>query len=178
MEWTCECGSFAAEVDPSKHTRAVCYCKSCRDFVTRLGKAAVLDEGGGNDLFQVAPEQVTIKRGAEHLASTRLTEKGPLRWYVTCCDTPLANTLMSPAWPFLTLQTAWAADPGELDPVSIRVNKRDALARVPDAPHGVRRLMLEFFSRALKSRLSGGWRKNPLFDQNGKPLAAPADLGR
>lgn len=172
MEWTCRCGQVAAEVDPSGGTRAVCYCRSCRRFAELTGAADALDAQGGSDLYQVAPENARITRGADKLTWMRLTEKGPLRWHTTCCNTPLANTLDTPAIPFLTLMSHRFADPDALGPVSIRVNRRYATGRVPDdATGGLLPLMLRFARRAVKSRLTGGWKRNPLFDDQGKPIA-------
>lgn len=174
MRWTCRCGGVTARVDVAQGTRAVCYCPSCRDFAKRLGASDRLDTAGGSDLFQVAPEAVTIESGGDRLAWLRLTERGPLRWFTTCCNTPLANTLPTRAIPFLTLQSAGFEAAEALPPVAARVHRRYATARVPDDGDGVWRLYREFAVRALRSRLTGGWRKNPLFDADGTPVGAEA----
>lgn len=172
MEWTCRCGALAAEVDPSEGIRAVCYCASCRRFAEMTDAVDALDAAGGSDLFQVAPERMRFtKGGAENLTWTRLTEKGPNRWFTTCCNTPVANTLATSAWPFVTLQTHRFADPEALGPVVARVNRRDATERVPDGGKGIGYLMRNFLKRALKSRLTGGWKKNPFFGPDRKPVA-------
>ena len=175
MEWTCRCGAVAAEADAKGGTRAVCYCPSCRRFAELTGAEASLDPQGGTDLYQVAPEAARITRGADRLAWMRLTEKGPLRWYTTCCNTPFANTLTTPAIPFLTLMSHRFADPEALGPVRARVFRRHATGRVPDdAAGGMWPLYAQFVRRSLRSRLTGGWRRNPLFDDTGRPIAGGA----
>lgn len=172
MEWSCRCGSFSAEVDTRRGVRAVCYCSSCRDFAKRCQAEQSLDDAGGSDLYQVAPEAVKFQRGADNLTWLRLTQKGPLRWYTTCCKTPVANTLASPAIPFVTLQTHRLSDPSALPEVSVRVFRRDATARAPDGGKGVMTLFLNFAGRALRSRVTGGWRHNPFFNDAGQPVAS------
>lgn len=99
MEWTCRCGAVAVEIDPRGGTRAVCYCGSCRRSSALTDASDALDAYGGSDLYQVAPENARITRGADKLAWVRLTAKGPLRWHTTCCNTPFANTLPTPSVP-------------------------------------------------------------------------------
>ncbi len=176
MEWTCRCGAFAAEIDIARGIRAVCYCNSCRDFALRTHAGEALDAAGGSDLYQVAPEQVRITRGRDKLAWMKLTEKGPARWYTTCCETPVANTLVTRALPFVTLQSHRFADAEELGPVSVRVFRRDATARAPDGGKGAFALYMNFARRMLRSRLTGGWRRNPFFTEAGDPVGPRKDL--
>jgi len=174
--WTCKCGQVALAVAPKGGTRVVCYCNSCRDFATRLGAGDILDAWGGSDLYQVGPEAAQFLRGADKVAWTRMTDKGPARWFTTCCHSPLANTLPTRAIPFLTLQTAYLSNKDILPPIDIRVFRKFATGRVPDTNYGQGRLLREFAVRSLKSRLSGGWRRNPLFDDAGLPIAANVPL--
>lgn len=175
MEWTCRCGAVAAEVDPKGGTRAVCYCSYCQDFARRTDAEAALDPQGGSDLYQVAPEAVTITRGAGNLAWMRLTDKGPLRWYTTCCNTPVANTLDRRSVPFVTMMAHRLSDPDALGPVRVRVFRRNATGRVPDdGTGGTLPLYLGFARRVLKSFLTGGWRRNPFFGSDGRPIAEGA----
>ncbi|MEQ9040477.1 MAG: DUF6151 family protein [Silicimonas sp.] len=178
MEWTCRCGAVAAEIDPRGGTRAVCYCGSCRRFSALTDAGDALDAYGGSDLYQVAPENARITRGADKLAWVRLTAKGPLRWHTTCCNTPFANTLATPSVPFLTVMSHRFSDPDALGPVAIRVFRREATGKVPDdGTGGTLPLLLAFVPRALKSRLTGGWRRNPLFDDHRRPIAGGRMLG-
>lgn len=172
MEWTCRCGAVAADVDPKGGTRAVCYCQSCQRFAALTDATDALDAQGGSDLYQVAPENMRMIRGADKLTWVRLTEKGPLRWRTTCCNSPVANTLDRRSIPFVTLMSQRFVEPDKLPPVSIRVFRRYATGRVPDdTSGGTVRLMAGFARRALKSRLTGGWKRNPFFTASGQPIA-------
>lgn len=174
--WTCNCGEVALSVAPKGGTRVACYCNSCRGFATRLGASDILDEFGGSDLYQVAPDAARFLNGADKVAWTKMTDKGPARWFTTCCHTPLANTLPTRAIPFLTLQTAYLSEKDALPPIEIRGFRKFATGRVPDTKYGHGRLLREFAVRALKSRLSGGWRRNPLFDDDGRPIGTKVSL--
>ncbi len=174
--WTCNCGDVVLDVTPKGGTRVVCYCESCRGFVARLGADSILDDWGGNDLFQVAPEAAVFMSGADKLAWTKMTDKGPARWFTTCCKTPLANTLETRTVPFLTLQSAYFDTQDDLPPIEIRVSKSGAKGRVPKSNGGMGRLLRQFAVRSLKSRITGGWRRNPLFDGAGQPIAAQVPL--
>lgn len=169
--WTCRCGQVALTVAPEGGTRVVCYCNSCRGFATRLGASNILDECGGCDFYQVAPEAAQFVKGADKVAWTKMTDRGPSRWFTTCCLTPLANTLSTPAIPFLTLQAAYLSKKDMLPPIEIRVFRKFANGHVPASKYGQGRLLREFAVRSLKSRFFGGWRRNPLFDDVGKPIA-------
>lgn len=172
MEWTCRCGAFAAEVETRRGIRAVCYCESCRAFAERTGATGALDAAGGSDLFQVAPEEVLFLKPDAPLAWIKLTDKGPARWFTTCCNTPVANTMPTPGIPFVTLMSHRFADPDALGPVRARVYRRFATQRVPDDGGGTGALLRNFAVRALRSRLTGGWRRNPFFTTTGEPIAA------
>ena len=92
MDWECSC-AVAAKVDISRGTSAVCYCQSCREFSHRTEVYGELDQAGGLDLFQVAPEEFKILKGAENLTWMRLTKKVRCagtrpalipRWHISC----------------------------------------------------------------------------------------------
>lgn len=174
--WTCKCHQVALTVALEGGTRVVCYCNSCRGFATRLGASDILDECGGCDLYQVAPEAARFVKGADKVAWTKMTDKGPARWFTTCRHAPLATTLPTRAIPFLTLQTAYLSKKDTLPPIEIRVFRKFATGHVPGTKYGQGRLLREFAVRSLKSRLSGGWRRNPLFDDVGMPISTNVSL--
>ena len=70
---------------PTDGFRCVFYFKSCRGFADDCDASNLLDEWGGCDLIQFGADKVRFRKGAENLAWTKMTEKGPLRWYTTCC---------------------------------------------------------------------------------------------
>ena len=174
VTWTCECGLVEARV-PARGARVVCYCESCRAFVERLGCADRLDAEGGNDLFQVDPSEVKIVAGADRLAYLRVTEKGPLRWYATCCNTPMANTLATRAVAFASFQSHDLRPQEGLPEVGARVNLRGATGHVEGARGSVWPMILGLLGRTLRGYATGAWRRNPFFDASGKPIAVRAD---
>ena len=172
--WSCACGAVKARAE-GEGTRAVCYCSSCREFAERFGRAGWVDPSGGCDLYQTAPECVVLTEGADQLRWTKLTPKGPLRWYARCCGTPMANTLGTRNIPFVTLQVVGFDDPDKAGPVVARVNRQGATGPVPDDAGGLPTLLWTFAKRALASRLSGRYKKNLFFDAAGEPIAGRQD---
>lgn len=169
--WSCGCGAVAATV-PVEGSRLVCYCESCRGFVERLGAEDRLDDAGGNHLIQVTPSQVTLIKGSEKIRWMKMSQKGPMRWYAACCNTPMANTLSTRAVAFASFQTHDIAPQDALPEVSARVHLKGALAHVEGPRGGVGPLMRALLGRTLKSWVSGTWRRHPFFDAAGHPIAA------
>ena len=176
MKWTCDCGKVRLSISPGQGTRLVCYCSSCRDFAERFDAGETLDAAGGADLYQTSPESVTIDQGRDNLAWIKLTQKGPVRWYATCCNTPMANTLTTRSIPFATILSANVDDKGALGPVIARVNRRDATAHITEDAGSSGKAIRAFFWRAVKSRLSGAYKRNPFFDNDGKLIASGETL--
>ncbi len=115
-------------------------------------------------------------RGTEHLRWMRLTEKGPLRWYASCCDTPMANTLASAKFPFASFQVNELEPKSALPPVRAHVNLIGATAHVSAPKGSILPLMLSLLAKVAKARITGRWRNNPFFDDNDKPIAAQQEL--
>jgi hypothetical protein len=174
---SCRCGKVSGHVagaSPKAANRIVCYCDDCQAFVHHLGRADLLDAHGGTDIVQVAPACVTFDRGAEKIAGLRLTPKGLYRWYASCCNTPLGNTL-SPAIPFVGIvaQAFEDADRSFGKPIGAILGK----FAVGSPPPGSARLNLPLLARALRTilgwRLSGKAWPHPFFDRESrKPIRA------
>ena len=177
MRWSCKCGAVEATVMPNKGARLLCYCSHCQAFAKTLGAADALDDAGGSDILQTAPDSMTIERGKEHLKCLQLTEKGPLRWYANCCNTPIANTLQTRSVPFLSVMSFRLDNPDDAGPILARVNRKDATAHIEGDAGSMRKVVVAFALRALKSRLNGGYKHNPFFDTNGSPIAHPEPVG-
>lgn len=172
LKWSCACGKVQGEWTPGSSSRIVCYCESCRGFVQSLGADDILDSAGGNDLLQTAPDAFHFIQGQDLLAWTKMTEKGPTRWYTRCCNTPVANTLGSPAIPFLSLQTAYFQPPERTGKIVARVNKKGATGHIEGDMGSAWRMLFAFIVRALKARVSGAYKNNPFFDAQGQRIAA------
>jgi hypothetical protein len=180
----CRCGTVQGFVaNPRSVNRAVCYCGDCRAFAYALGRERdVLDERGGSDVIQTLPKNVTFTRGIESLACLRLTEKGLLRWYAGCCNTPIANMLGSPKFSFVGLVSGCLEQPGtSLDevfgPVRVWVHTQGAKGDPKPRQVGVASTIGWFLVTTLKARLNGDYKRNPFFRaETGAPIVPPRVL--
>lgn len=171
----CRCGQVRGRVlNVSLETtnRTVCYCDDCQAFHHHLGCEDLLDEHGGIDVVQVAPATVAFD-GHPQVAGLRLTPKGLHRWYATCCNTPLGNTL-KPSIPFVGIGISAFETPASLrdevfGPARARVQRRFAIGTPPrtSALSGVG--MALHIARVLATwKLRGAW-PNPFFARTGQP---------
>src|SRR3954453_16231866 len=169
----CRCGEVVgvvANAAPQKVNRAVCYCDDCQAFAHQLGRPDLLDDRGGSDIIQIAPATLTLVRGQHRIAGLRLTAKGLFRWYASCCNTPMGNTL-TPKIPFVGIvaQTfeggARRADSVFGAPVGAIFGKY-AIGEGPAGSTGLNlRLMLRAIGKVLGWRLRGKAWAPPLFKQ-------------
>jgi hypothetical protein len=169
---TCSCKTMAWSVvthAPGRHI--VCYCKDCQSFARHLGHDTTLDAQGGTHIFQTAPKDVQILRGLEQLRVLKLSDQGLLRWYAGCCNTPIANTLAKPDWPFVGV--ILPPDATAFGPVAARVHTTSANGEV-DAS-GFVMTGLGFVWRALNA-LGTGKTASPFFDDDRQPVRAPQVL--
>lgn len=176
VTWRCACGAFEAEIAPVKGTRCICYCRDCQAFLAHLGKQEIADGQGGTDLYQTMPDQVRITRGAEHLAALKLTDKGPIRWYTTCCKTPVCNTGARRAVPLASFPVHFLDAPQAIGPVIARVNRKGARGHIEGETGSVGRVIVSFIGRALVALVTGRYRRTPFFDAEGRPVAKPKRL--
>ena len=176
----CRCGAVrgVAAVSPSTGNHAVCYCDDCQAFQHFLGREQdVLDSQGGTDIFQMSPVKLTLSAGAERLACIRLTPKGLLRWYTSCCNTPIGNT-RGAGVPFIGLVCACLHGPAAaLGPIRARAFPESAKGGASAVPKDGAPLLL-ILARVLgfivRWRLRGDHRRSPLFDSaTGAPRAVP-----
>ena len=180
----CSCGSFRAVLRPPRGTRAVCYCHDCQAFAHYLGlPEGMLDEAGGTPIVAVRPRHVVVVAGAEHLACMALTERGMLRWYTQCCNTPIGNTPRSiPQHHLGLVHSCLEGGSAELEasfgPVKMRVNRNSAKSPIAPVPASTFvPALLRFTAAMLWARLSGRYKFNPFFDpRNGAPVVKPRVL--
>lgn len=171
----CACGSLHGEIlglEPSNCNRCICYCDDCRAFARFLGKEeTVLDPLGGTEIVQLSPARIRLLRGEEHLAAIRLSPRGPLRWYASCCMSPLGNTVEGSRLPFAgMIRPTLRPPPGKNDeavfgPVRGTVYGRYALGDSGQAglhPGIPKRMALRLLRLILSWKLQGAARKSPL----------------
>lgn len=165
----CRCGALQGEVDVTgSAVRAVCYCRDCQAYARALGADDVSDSAGGTEVVATLPARVRITCGFDRLACLSLSPNGLLRWYASCCTTPIANTPRNPKVPYVGLMhTCLAGDDGSraksFGPVNVRVNTGSARHPVRGTPMRTFGAVARLAASAAYARLSGSWRRNPFF---------------
>ena len=184
MKLACRCGQVEGRIDPQRvHARASCYCRDCRAFARWLGGPELLDAAGGTDILAMAPDGLQITRGFEKVACMSLGPRGLLRWYASCCRTPLGNVPRDPRLYYLGVPVPAIAEPVDAVEAAfgprgrIAVNAGSAIA--PVASPRLARLAgtLRIVAGVLSARLRGR-RNRVLFDADGLPLREPLVRGR
>jgi len=181
---SCHCGSVRGTLhDAERGRQMVCYCDDCQTFAHHIGAGGTLDDNGGSHVVQSTPSRVTIESGAEHLGCVRLSPKGALRWYATCCKTPMANLAPGAGLPFIGLSKAFVADDtvdAVVGPVQARVCGEWARGDAPSGTHaGMPKLLM---ARAavglLGDALLGRAKPSPIRHADGSLIAEPTVLTR
>ena len=186
LSLACECGAVRAivrDVSPSEGDYVVCHCTDCQQFATRFDAAhRILDAHGGTHLYQSRCARLETTKGKEHLAAIHLTDKPTLRWYASCCDTPMFNTYANGKLPYVT-SLLGNADSGAVEaalgkPIGA-LHTADAPVRVEGVPEmSMAQLLRRFFKRMVKDVFSGDRRRSALFDpETLQPIAAPQRVG-
>ena len=177
----CQCGAVKAVLDSiGISNRLICYCTDCRAFAHFLGKASyVLDNRGGTEIVQVAQQHLHFCQGEKFLAAVRLSEKGMIRWYATCCATPIGNTLASRKTSFIGLIHT-CLDRQQMDKdfgakVAV-LNTDTALGKPKPKQRGLLGVITRFIWIVVTNRVSGRYKKSPLFNSSGLPRVTPQIL--
>ena len=163
---------------------AVCYCKDCRAWAHVLGRQAdLLDAAGGMAIVAAQPSSVRFTDGVDRLACASFSKRGLLRWYASCCRTPMGNTVRNPKQHFVGLARI-ALDPaplpGEDGPPRIRLFAPSATAPVTATPVAMGLSLVGIVGRATLAVVTGRWRRNPYFAdvEHGTPLRTPQLVDR
>lgn len=181
----CRCGAVrgvARDAVPSKINHCFCYCDDCQAFAHYLGRADdVLDVHGGTEIVQMSPANVAFVEGVDKIEAIRLTEKGLVRWYAGCCNTPIGNTMATGGVPFIGVVRAFIAAPANaLGPIRGRAFTKSAKGGSDAVPKdGLPELLLvaRMLGKLLRWRLRGDHTRSALFDAaTGKPLVEPRVL--
>ena len=176
----CRCGTLHGRVALPAFGQAVCYCTDCRAYAYFLQREReLLDDAGGTQVVATLPERVHFEpQGLEALACMSLSERGILRWYASCCNTPIGNTTRSARVPYVGLvHDCLTADPSRsleasFWPLRMRVHTKSATRPVAATPL----VMLAVMLGSAKPMLEAWWqgdsrRANPFFDaQTGRPI--------
>ena len=188
VEIRCSCGKFsglARGIAAGRGHHGVCYCDDCQLFQHYLGKADdVLDDHGGTQIFQMSSARFAIAQGEERLACLRLRPGGLCRWYASCCNSPLGNTMDKPGLPFVGVITACMHAPMldvVLGPLKFRVHGRFALGDARSLGADDRaslRTVLRTVAKLARWRLAGGHKRSPFFAVDGALRVTPNVLSR
>lgn len=178
----CHCGEVqghASDVTPSGGNRVVCCCSDCQEFATKLNCSAnILDEFGGTEIFQIAQSQLHIDKGHDKLHCLRLSEKGLLRWYASCCNTPIGNTINA-KMPFVGVIHTFMDVPDResvLGPVRAVVQTQHALGEPTYPKHSAKfplGITLRIVRKMLSWKLRGMQSPSVFFDEQGRPVVEP-----
>ncbi|MBU2887642.1 hypothetical protein KO507_17890 [Gilvimarinus agarilyticus] len=182
VELKCFCGQLrgSLQVVPSSSFHVHCLCCDCQKYAEVLGaKERILDEHGGSELFQTYPAFLKITQGHEHISCVQLEPKGIYRWYASCCNAPLANTMGKASVPFVGVSVKLMQFAGEdekrraLGPVCLKAFGKYAVGEaMPVDVHP--RFPVSFMPRILwfmlKGALSGKAKPSPFF-ADGRPVA-------
>ena len=187
----CKCGRLRGSVANVKAVNRVkCYCPDCQAFAHFLGKGSeTLDPYGGTNIVQMLPKNMVFTQGTEVLACMRLTEAGLLRWYTTCCNTPIGNTLPSSKMSFIGLiHNCLDASPERFSSESldnsfgtacIPVHTQYAKGELQPKPLGFVVTILRNITRMLRARIDGSYKQTPFFSTDtDTPIVTPKILSR
>lgn len=178
LEFSCACGQLQGQIADEAiafGTHLVCYCRDCR--ATQLYFNQPDPAPGPVDLWQTTPDAFDIQKGADKLGLFRLGPRGAMRWFATCCNTPMFNTATTPKVPFAVIQVDRITSPDRLGPVVGKAFVPKSSGKT--AHQGLGRIILKTLPRIAGALLSGRWRKTPFFDvDTGKPVADPVIPGK
>lgn len=186
IQLSCECGQvkgIATNISPDNGNHVVCCCCDCQAFVHHLNKHdSVLDEFGGTRLYQTSQSQVKITQGAEKIVCLRLTKKGITRWYTSCCNTPLGNTVSGKV-PFVGIISSFIQQDLEAEKVlgPIRAYVQTQYATKPpthsnqNAKFGLG-ITLRIVSKILGWKIRGMGKPSAFYDEQGKSVVKPIVL--
>lgn len=177
----CTCGQVQGkteDVNAQRGNRIHCCCADCQRFAILLKQEhAVLDQYGATDIFQMPLAHVHITHGHEHLGLMRLTPKGLNRWYTTCCNTPIGNTLGGKA-PFIGvihnfMQHTQSRDQ-ELGETRGYIHCQSAILPVPEPLQAsFFKVSLRVLGKLISWKLKGLHQPSAFFDENARPIVKP-----
>jgi hypothetical protein len=173
----CRCGKLQGHVVPSTvAVRAICYCKDCQAYARFIDTAGVADQDGGTEVIASLPQHVHFTAGLDKLACMSLSERGLLRWYAGCCNTPIGNTPRHPKLPYVGLiHSCLEGDSPSIESSfgrrRIAVNTKSARNAVRSTPIASTVAVLRLMTSSLVTRLGGTYKNNPFFrSDTGRPI--------
>lgn len=177
----CECGHVQGTVDAGHaYTRATCYCRDCQAYARWLDKPGLMDARGGTDIVAMNPAAVRITSGDDRVACVSLGDKGLLRWYASCCRTPLGNTPRDGKTAYVGMLAAALSPPAAVDQAfgpagHTVINVKSAQGEVKPRPVAFVVDGLRILRGILGARFRGQ-APSLFFDDQGQPIRTPEVL--
>jgi Family of unknown function (DUF6151) len=181
----CQCGTLRGYVSPPDMAyRGVCYCKDCQAFAHFLERSgdAVLNELGGTEIVATLPRHVHFTQGNEALVCMSLSDTGLLRWYTSCCNTPIANTPRDFKTSYVGLIHSCLSKRApsleeSFGPVRMVLQTKSAKGHVKSTPMSNTVTLLKIMKSVIATRMSGNYRRSPFFvGDSGIPIKQPRVL--
>lgn len=186
VKLSCACGEVEGtlEVHQNDSFHVECLCCDCQNFAKQINNEGFLKSYGGTEIFQTYPSYVTITKGEDKISSIRLSPKGLLRHYTSCCNTPIGNMMNGSKIPFIGIPVAFMRFESDeqkdkiLGPTTGKAFGKYARGPKPDDVHD--RFPLSFLPKILFFMFKGlalkKYTPSPYF-KNGKPIAEPKIVG-
>lgn len=178
----CACGRITGRLaQSSRALRGICYCKDCQNYARMTGQGAItLDAQGGTEVVATESRFVSLDQGKELLACHSLSETGLLRWYASCCQTPIANTLRNHRIAYVGLVHECLGSAADRErvfgPVQLHLNVHGATSTVRTSSLSKWIAISRYVPALLWSRISGAYQQSVFFDAAGEPISAPQVL--
>ena len=166
----CQCGALRGQLNhPHLAIRGICYCKDCRAYANHLGSLSTThDDDGGAEFVATLAKHVSFSKGIENLACLSLSENGSLRWYASCCNTPIGNTLRNWKVSYVglvhtCLKTDSASFERTFPQLKMRVNTSSAKQPPPSLTFKTVSSLMGFVPRVFVNSFSGAYQQTPFF---------------
>jgi hypothetical protein len=126
------------------------------------------------------PSHVRFEQGLDALACMSLSESGILRWYASCCRTPIGNTPRDRKTHYVGLVHSCLGEQplnSSFGPARLHLHTKSARGSVSATPAGTMLAIVRLMSWILPARLTRRHRENPFFDPaSGKAIRQPQVL--
>lgn len=181
----CRCGNVRGTLTRgAPATRLTCYCRDCQTYAHALGNAGqILDAHGGTEAVATLQQHLVFTSGTESLACMSLSPNGLLRWYASCCNTPIANITRDPKLSYVGIvHTCLGEEPARtaaFGPACFPVNTKHAKGKVATDFLGTSLHLAGIIGAVIGARLSGAWKRTPFFGpDHATPVVAASVLTR
>lgn len=179
----CQCGALRGHISHTELAlRGVCYCKDCRAYSYHLKTESLThDVLGGAEFVATQSKYLSFTEGTQYLACLSLTEKGLLRWYTKCCNTPIGNTTRNWKFPYVGLISACLkADTKSFEhtfpKIQMRVNTGSANQAQPKMLFSTVVSLAGFMPRVIASGINGSYKQTPFFAAPAGSPIIPVDI--